>query len=161
MQRDPLVPVLLRLDNDPPLFLARDVEGERVSWRDRLLSLGLIQEVAPTQFAVCGECQQGHIRRVRWLTDDRTGGVKAFLPCSECGPVQISPDQLRRWAVVVPTLLENILIAAGGRGNPTEVVSGHLWHLGSVPWEGRQRDAYFARCPFHKSLGSIHGALMT
>jgi hypothetical protein len=127
--------------------------------RDRLLALGLLREAAPSRFAACAECGRGHVRRVEWLADRRTGRSEPFVPCGECGAVRISPDSLRRWAIDVPALLAGALAAAGGTGTPTEVVSGHLWHLGHVTWCERSREVYFTRCVHNRNRVAVVAAL--
>jgi hypothetical protein len=161
MPPDLLTPVLQRLDNEPRVFLAAEFARGLAPWRDLLLGLGVLREIAPSEFAVCWECGGGHAQRVRWLTNRRTGLPEPFVPCNECGSVRIPADSLRRFDIDIPKLLTDVLAAAGGHRTPTEVVPDHLWHLGNIKWCGRAREAFFSRYVHDRNRSLISAPLAT
>jgi hypothetical protein len=69
----------------------------------------------------------------------------AYLPCQECGPVQVPFDQLRRWVSDVPGFFGALAAAAAITGPATEVGPGRLWRLGKARWAGRSREVFLAR----------------
>ncbi len=150
MSHDPLAPIWTRLDCEPPVFFADRPEPGFSTSRDRLVDLGFVQEIEPAQVAVCLACGGGHVRRVIWYEDSKTGRRAGRIPCPNCGSVPIDPGALGRWSVDVPCLLAAAFRAAGGRVGIDAVVPGHLWFVGSATWLGRSRQAYFARF--------VHGA---
>jgi hypothetical protein len=99
------------------------------------------------------------VRAVGWVEEAATGVRRAYVPCPNCGPVAVAPDSLRRWAVDVPALLAGVFAAAGGRAALAEVVPGHLWYLGTAPWLGRPRQAYFARAVYGHPRAAVLAAL--
>lgn len=145
MRPEPLTLILQRLDNEPPLFFAEEVEEYLGNVLARLLHLGVLRETTPSGTAACRDCGYGYVGRVEFITSTRTGRPHAYIPCPECGPVEVSPDRLRRWLVDVTGLLGALAAAAGIRGPTGEVVPGRLWRIGRATWAQRSREIYFAR----------------
>src|SRR5262245_45406696 len=114
MSSDPLVPVWARLDCEPAVFFADRADPTFEGCRDPLVARGFLREIEPAGVALCQACGGGHLRPVVWL-EPRTGAKKAYIPCPNCGSVEIDPSALRRWAVAIPEVLAAVFRAAGGR----------------------------------------------
>jgi hypothetical protein len=143
MTPDPFVLMLQRLDDQPPLFFAEEARKHFGPTLDRLIGLGLLRQTTPAASAPCCDC--GHVGRVEFVTGRRTGRTHAYLPCTDCGAVEVPLDALKRWAVDVPALLAALADAAGVCGPLAEVATGHLWRVGKASWGGRPREVDFAR----------------
>jgi hypothetical protein len=159
MAPDLLRPLWHRLDTDPPCFFAEEFHRAFAPSHQRVLDLRLLRPAAASATARCPECGSGHVGTAHRLLDRRTGRVVVHLSCPTCGPTRVEPDELRRWAVDVPNLLSAVVAAAGGRGEPTELVPGHVWRLGHVTWCGRPRETYFVRCLHEGSRAAVTAAL--
>jgi hypothetical protein len=156
-----LTPVWQRLDREPPLFLEDEFSPDLIGVRDRLFGLGLLRQAAPSGFASCLGCNRGFVGRVARIPNRRTGTPTPYVPCPECGAVTITPDSLRRWVIDIPALLTAVFAASRGRGVPTELVLGHVWHLGNATWCGRRREAYFVRCVHDGTRAGVAAVLAT
>ncbi len=157
---NPMGPVWGRLDNDPPVFFADRAAAEFPpgAW-ERVLGLGLLRELPPSNSAACSECGTGFPNRIFFLPSGGPGGVRPVLQCRECGPIPLDPAVLRRWAVDVPAVAAAVLRLAGGTGHPAEAVLGRLWHLGRINAAGRSRDAYLARAVHAEARAGVAAAL--
>jgi hypothetical protein len=159
MSRDPLALIWERLDTEPPIFFAERPDPEFANTRDRLISSSFLRETEPGQFAVCLACGGGHVRRVAWVEDPRSGERSPYLPCPNCGSVRIEPERLQRWIVDVPRLLTEVFGVAGGRIALNELVPHRLWYVGSATWLGRSRQVYFVRATHVHSRPAVLAAL--
>jgi hypothetical protein len=56
------------------------------------------------------------------------------LTCPECGPVQLAPEQLRRWLVDRPGFLGANSRAGGVTGPSTPILPSRLLRLGKAKW---------------------------
>jgi hypothetical protein len=144
MWPDILRALLQRLDCEPPLFFAEEVEQRFGEALDVLLRLGLLREVTPTNVSSCGDCGSGQVRRVVFVPNPQTGQQQGYVSCPECGVVKVELDRLRRWAVDAAALLTAVAKAAGVLGPASEVLAGRLWRVGKVNWADRPREVYFA-----------------
>jgi hypothetical protein len=158
---DVLRAVWQRLDRDPSQFFEDELGCGPGTMRDQLVEPGYLAKTTASGFAACPGCNLGFVGRVEWLTNSRTGARTAYIPCPECGAVEVDPNSLRQWTVSVPTLLTAVFAAAGGRGTPTAIVEGHVWRLGHAPWGGHHREAYFVRCVHERSRAGVVDALAT
>jgi predicted RNA-binding Zn-ribbon protein involved in translation (DUF1610 family) len=145
MAPDPLRRILRRLDNEPPVFLADEATGDLGSHLDRLVGSGVLRETTPATAAACPECGNAHVRRVVPITDRQAGVKRVYLPCPDCGSVEISPDRLKRWTIDIGLLLNTVSVAAGLRGPATTIIPRYLWRLGKAAWGRRPREVFFAR----------------
>lgn len=145
MSHEPFRRTLRRLDDEPPVFFADEVERHLSPIRERLVSLGLLRETTPATSVPCRHCGHGHVARVEFVRSSRTGRMHAYLPCPECGPVEVRPDHLKRWTVDAAALVAVLASAAGIAGAAEEVGAGRLWRAGKASWGGRPREVYFAR----------------
>jgi hypothetical protein len=145
MSHEPFRRTLRRLDDEPPVFFADEVDRHLSPIRDRLVGLGLLRETTPATCVPCRHCGNGHVARVEFARSSRTGRTHAYLPCPECGPVEVRPDHLKRWTVDAAALVAVLARAAGIAGTAQEVLAGRLWRVGKASWGGRPREAYFAR----------------
>lgn len=130
-----------RLDSEPPVFFAEELAA---GTRDALVGRGWLTEAARSGFAACPGCPEARVRRVEWYPDAVDGRLRGYVPCRECGPVEIDPETLRSWSLEVAAVLRDVW-AAGGRGEPDDVLDGRLWLLGRATWAGRSREVWFAR----------------
>jgi hypothetical protein len=159
MSNELLAPIWRRLDCEPPVFFADRVDAAFAEVRDRLIVLGYIREADPAQFSVCGACGGGHVRRVSWVENARTGERSPYLPCPQCGSVRIEAERLKQWVVDIPHLLSGLFHAAGGRVAISELVPSRLWYLGSATWLGHSRQAYFMRAIHVHSRPAVLAAI--
>jgi hypothetical protein len=151
--------LLQRLDLDPPrlhMEEAWDVLGASL---EPLVACGLLRETAPSRFTTCWEC--GGSRTIQVIHLSRPGSPERvpFLPCPQCGPVRIDPEQLRRWDIDVPAFAGALTAAAGVAGPPAEVIPRRLWRLGKAKWAERPHDAYLARYLSDESVPAVAAAL--
>jgi hypothetical protein len=156
-----LTAIWQRLDRNPPLFFDDQLESALAGARERIFGLGLLRADQSSRSAPCWDCGPGYVGRVVWQTNARTGARVAYLSCRVCGPVEIDPDRLRQWTIDVPTLVAAVRDAGRICGTVTEVVPGHLWHLGNATWCGRRREAYFLRCIHDEIRPRVVAALAT
>src|SRR5262245_58133193 len=105
MEGEGLRLLLQRLDREPPLFFAEEARAAFGPSLDGLRSSGLLVAARPATVVACGGCGGGHAACVEYLRDRRTGRPRAYLPCPECGPVEVPAEDLCRWAVDVPGFL--------------------------------------------------------
>jgi hypothetical protein len=146
MPTNPLTAIWHRLGRNPPVFFEDQLDSALGGSREHVFRSGLLREDRPSGSAACRDCENGSVGRVEWLDRTRTGRRDAYIRCPRCGPVPIDPDSLRQWAIDLQTLLAAVRDAGKFRGNVTEVVPGHVWHLGNATWCGRARQVYFLRC---------------
>src|SRR6266545_2346581 len=145
-----------RLDRNPPLFFDDQLEPALAGARDQVFGMGLLRQGQPSRNAACPDC--GYGCRVVWESNERTGARVAFLSCRTCGPIEVEPDRLRQWAIDVPQLLAAVKAAGRISGSVSEVVEGHLWHLGTAVW-GRRREVYFLRCAHERVRAPVTSAI--
>ena len=159
MSHDPLAPIWARLDSVQPVFFHADLERSLNGVHDRLVDLGVLKESTPSLYAQCTECGGGHLVRAVWVPNARTGRDEPRLPCPTCGPVATSTDNLRRWVVDVPELLDRVCAATAIKGARAELVPNHLWFVGTAVWGGRSHQVCFARATHARTRGPVIAAL--
>jgi hypothetical protein len=140
-----LLVILQRLDNEPPLFFWDEVQGFPEGTLGRLIDIRVLREITASPTAVCWGCGGGHVGHVEFIANNRTGDRHAYIPCPQCGPVEVPPEHLKRWIVDIPGFLETLSTAGEIRGPCGELVPGHLWRLGVARWGRRPREVFFAR----------------
>src|SRR5262245_12919822 len=99
MSPDGLHNLWQRWDSDPPLFHADEVQDQLGSAFDRLVSLGILRESTPAEYAPCWDCGDGFVGRITCVLHPSTGRRRAYFQCPECGVKEVPFDQLRRWVV--------------------------------------------------------------
>jgi len=142
---EPLNLLLRRLEVDPPVFHADELSrgfGDRLR---QLQAANILQATTSAASASCLECGGDHLRHVTFLADKRTGNRRGYISCPECGPVEIAPEQLQRWAVNVPEFLRASFSSGGAAVTLGEPIGNRLWRIGRATWAGRSREVYFVR----------------
>lgn len=134
-----------RLDCEPPLFLADEVDRHLDDGLACLIALGLLTETAPSSSGACRDCGRGFVGRVEFILNRRTGARRPYIHCPECGVKEVAPESLKRWTVDAAACLMAVSQAAGIRGPASEVETGRLWRVGRAVWGQRAREVYFAR----------------
>lgn len=159
MPTDLLKPLWHRLDCDPPCFFAEEFRRVFSPCPKQVLDLRILEQTTSSLTAPCRECGTGHIGTVHRFVNRRNGTAACLLECPTCGPTRIEAAELVRWLVDIPKLLDLVISTVGGRGEPGEVVAGHLWRLGNVTWCGRPRETYFVRRLHEGSRGCVTAVL--
>ena len=139
-----LLPILKRLESEPPLFCADEVRssfGPAIAW---LEELDYLRRARPKGVWICTACS-GHACRVQFLQNAGTKAQSGYYCCPECGVSPIDKDRLKRWRVNVEQLLRAVSDVADIKGTATETVPGLVWRLGKAGWAGCSREVFFVR----------------
>lgn len=151
--------LLRRAGMEPPQWHDEELTRAFADDRDRLLSTGLIGPTDPTSYSECPHCGPGSMGRVRPLLNRRTGRVSFWLPCRECGLVEVPGDVLRRWRLDLAAFAAAVARAAGARGEPEPFAGGRGWFLGRAAWAGRSHEAFLVRAVFAGSVPALRDRL--
>lgn len=151
--------LLRRAGMEPPQWHDEELTRAFADDRDRLLSTGLIGPTDPTSYSECPHCGPGSMGRVRPLLNRRSGGVSFWLPCRECGLVEIPGDALRRWRLDLTAFADAVARAAGLRGDPQPFAAGRGWLLGRAAWAARSHEAFLLRAVFAESVPALRDRL--
>jgi len=159
MSPDPWTTILRRLDDDPPWFYAEEARAAFGKDATPLVVRGWLKRMPPSGTATCWSCGDGAVQRVVSLWDEKERLPRWYLPCRRCGPHPVDPESLECWAVDVDRILAQLRLAAGIRGQPTELVEGRLWDLGRAGLGRRQRRLYFGRAIHDRHRAAAHAEL--
>ena len=144
MGSDLLLPILKRLESEPPVFCAEEVRSRFGPMFTALVSRELLRRANPATSFSCMDCG-GHACPVEFIKNEKTGQEHGYISCPECGVTRIDKEHLKRWQVSAVRLLERVVDGAGIQGALSEVVPGLLWRLGKARWNGHSREVYFVR----------------
>jgi hypothetical protein len=145
MLHDPLRMIWMRLVSEPPLVTGDEMCSRLGPMLAALESQGILRPDKSVEELPCTDCGSGHICRVHFVKDERTGQQVASICCPECGAVFIDNQRLKRWRIDIAAFLSVISQSAGIRSCLSEVVPGLLWRLGKANWAGHAREVCFVR----------------
>jgi hypothetical protein len=140
---DALGAVLERVECEPPLFHAEEVNCWPVELLEQWLGCGLLRPITPALTMPCEMCGGRHTERVVFLSG--ADGVHAYVPCRTCGPNRIDPDRLRRWELDLDALTTLVSTELACRGEAVELVPQRFWRLGLACFAGRHHNVFFGR----------------
>ncbi len=123
--------LLARCDqHDEAIFTADEVEDWNEGELDWCLQSGVLTSDQPARELACRECPEQSVEQIVYLEPKGCGQANAFLPCPQCGPVNIPLSRLRRWRLVASQLWETIFASAPIDRNVREIVPRRLWRIG-------------------------------
>jgi hypothetical protein len=129
--------------------------------RDLLLSIGLIRPADPSSFAECPHCGLGTIARVNPRLNGHSGQTSLWLPCGECGLVEVAAESLRRWTLDVVAFAAAVAQAAGTQGQPEPFADGRGWFLGRATWAKRSHEVFLLRAVHAEKVPQLRDRLGT
>lgn len=94
--------------------------------------------------------------RVSCILNRRTGQTTLWLPCRECGLVQIPAESLRIWHLDLPAFATAIARALGVRGDPQPFASQRGWFLGRAVCAGRSHEVFFLRALHRECVPALN-----
>lgn len=132
-----------RVDCEPSLFHAEEVQEWPPGVLEQWVECGLLRPTTPASTMRCGVCGRQHAVKVVFLSgaDD----MQAYIPCHMCGPSQIDPDWLRRWEHDLGALTRFLSTELVCRGSIVELAPQRLWRLGTASCAGRHHNVFFGR----------------
>ena len=146
---------------EPPLWHDDELSCQFPVDRDRLLAIGWICPTDPSSFSECPHCGPGTMGRVQPQMNRRTGQPSLWLPCRECGLVEVPGESLRRWALDLAAFANAIARAAGVRGEPEPFADGRGWFLGRATWAKRSHEVFLVRAVHGEELPLLRERLAT
>jgi len=132
------------LDSPNPLLTHTEVMGWPPAAVAELTRIGLLREAASDDHAVCPNCPDRHVEEVLCRVGP-DGVTHYYIPCPENLRVEIAADDLRRWMIDVDAVARGLANAVTPGGRCTKRVPSRLWRLGTVPWQGVNREVFLAR----------------
>ncbi len=129
--------------------------------REALLAGGWIRQTDSSSFTECPYCGPGTMGRVHPIMNRRTGRTGLWLPCRECGLVEIPGESLRRWVLDHAAFVAAVARAAGIRGEPEPFADGRGWFLGRAVWVKRSHEVFLVRAVSEKTARILHERLRT
>lgn len=153
--------LLCRLGMEPPQWHDDELSRQFPAHRDRLISIGLIRATDPSAFSECPHCGPGTMGRVQPRMNRRTGQTSLWLPCRECGLVEVSGDALRRWTLDLATFAAGVARAVGARGDPQPFADGRGWFLGRGTWAKRSHEVFLLRAVHAERVPLLRERLAT
>ena len=136
-----------RIECEPPLFHAEEVDLWPPGLLEQWLGCGLLRPTTPALTMPCEVCGGRHTEKVVFLSN--AGSTRAYVPCHTCGPSRIDPCRLRRWELDLSTLMEIVAKELACRGQASELVPHRFWQLGSACLAGRYHNVFFGRMMGH------------
>ncbi len=140
---DLLREVWSRAEWEEAVFSAEEIEWADPEQFKLLCHLGFLKETERATWAQCETCGDGHAEEVVWIHNKATGNSEPFVPCPATGGARVSPDRLRRWAIILDAVAKATRHALGLTGNDCVLVPGRVWFLGRRQIAGRYRDIFF------------------
>lgn len=144
---------------EPPQWHEEELSRVFLDDRDRLVTMGLIRPTDPTSYTECPHCGPGSMGRVHPLVNRRASRTAFWLPCRECGLVEIPADALRRWQLDLPAFAGAVAQAAGVRGEPQSFADDRGWFLGRATWAKRSHEVFLVRAVFGEAVPALRQRL--
>ncbi len=155
---DPLEVLWPLVDAPDSLVSAHVVASWPVGVHQRLVELGMLRPAADAGRVICPECGE-HIEEVLAI-DGPEGCMRFVIPCPAVMRADVPSAALKQWSVDHPRLVTALASTLALTGKCAELVPNRLWRLGRTQWNGRSRDAFFAR-GLHWSDGeTVRGVLV-
>lgn len=108
------------------------------------LQRGLLRETTPQEAMDCPDCV-GELCDILYLDNPVTGLTDIALCCPNCGPVEMTLDELCRWSIEWPGFVQFLADGLGVRGAVEVIVPNRLWRLGKTYWSGRPATLFVGR----------------
>lgn len=124
----------------------------------RLGELGLLCPAADASRVLCPECGE-HLEEV-WAIDGPEGCTRFVIPCPVVMRADVPSAAMRQWTVDHEHLAAALARTLALTGKCTELVAGRLWRLGRTQWNGKSRDAFFARGLHWNDGETVRGVLV-
>lgn len=141
MVDEPLNLILRRLESNPPKITKLEL-GVALP---QCLALGLLRQAEPARALPCPECDGSRLLTIEFIQNKLTKKNHAYIACPECGPVEVSIEQLERWRVDPVAVAKAVFRQLFPALNlPTEILPGRLWRVGKVTLAGQPREIFFA-----------------
>ena len=141
---DPLEIVWTFFDNQNLLLSHAEIQRWPPDAFDKLMLLNFVREAGSIDHVACPSCPDRHVEEVVCIpgADDVH---HLFIACPANLRVEISPDALRCWMIDVDAVARGLadVITPGGRC--TARIASRLWRLGTVSWQGVNREVLLAR----------------
>ena len=109
-----------------------------------LLDLKLLVPAKPATCVTCSDCYDFSGEVMPIVRPD--GRTQYYLACPSCGSIEVSSDELRRWAFRFEPIVELVAYSLHARGSIQELVPGKLWSVGRAAIAGQSRPIYLGRC---------------
>lgn len=145
---DPWSGILFRLPDGNAAFRFDEIctwDPERLAF---LQSVGILRQGHLARYFVCDSCNAQHVEEVYWEESALDpSGRRAYIPCPEDVPVNISIARLQQWVPDASALAEHLAGAMELTGRVSELAPLSLWKLGRRRLAGRFRDVFLAIVP--------------
>lgn len=140
---DPLELLWPMVDAPDSLVSAHSAASWPAGVHKRLVELGLLRPAADASRVLCTECGE-HIEEVLAI-DGPQGCTRFVIPCPVVMRADVPSAALKQWTVDYAHLATALASTLALTGKCVELVTGRLWRLGHTQWNGKSRDAFFAR----------------
>ena len=145
---DPWSGILFRLPDGNAAFRFDEIctwDPERMAFLQRS---GILRQGPLARYFVCDSCNAQHVEEVYWEESALDpSGRRAYIPCPEDVPVNISIARLQQWIPDAGALAEHLAGAMELTGRVSELAPLSLWKLGRRRLAGRFRDVFLAIVP--------------
>jgi hypothetical protein len=113
--------------------------------REEWIAAGLIEHEGSTSYSECPHCGPGSMGRVHPVLNRRSGTVSLWLPCRDCGLVEIPEASLRIWRLNLDRFTRALAGSLGVRGELDSLAEGSGWFLGRGKWAKRSHELFLLR----------------
>jgi len=140
---------------DPLEYLLPIIESQQMTigndevsrWPDGVLqtltALGILvpaEEASSIRCPECGEHWEEIIAR-----DGPGGSAQFFIRCPEVLRIEVTQQHRRQWRPNLSAMVHLLASSLDLAGKPQELMTGRLWRLGRMTWNGESRDVLFVR----------------
>ncbi|MFV0444091.1 MAG: hypothetical protein ACK5Q5_11020 [Planctomycetaceae bacterium] len=122
------------------------------------LQRGLLRETTPQEAMDCPDCV-GELCDILYLDNPVTGLTDIALCCPNCGPVEMTLDELRRWSIEWPGFVQFLAEGFEAQGGVRELVPDRLWRLGKTRWAGRPTTLFVGRAVHRDDFAAMTAEL--
>jgi len=155
MTKDDLLRLLLiAADDAARIFDCAELADWPAESLDAFERMGLLRPCSGGLTATCPNCRDRHVEPVEFR-DVPDGRRRLFIRCPEDLRVEVTPETCRGWEIDPEGVARAIAAGLALRGSPRAIVSGRLWLLGRIPWEGKTREVLLARRLGDDDAGTI------